>query len=186
MVDYKVQAWCNAKKWPALLAATEALQVSCPASGAEGVDLEKKEACMTAFKKLPSMSGTYIPNRLWRSYCIVQGQDLPLRNSWYGMREMSDREGPAFATLGACSETPLALSLALNKHFGVKVRSPFGMLVAVCEMGSLVGKKGYGSVEGALAAVKAIVASGQSAVAWKAADLARFGDKVTSEWTYHR
>ena len=60
------------------------------------------------------------------------------------------------------------------------------MLVAVCEMGSLVGKKGYGSVEGALAAVKAIVASGQSAVAWKAADLARFGDKVTSEWTYHR
>lgn len=94
MVGYKVQAWCNAKKWPALLAATEALQASCPASGAEGVDLEKKEACLAAFKKLPSMSGTYIPNRLWRSYCIVQGQDLPLRNSCYARCVERDAPGP--------------------------------------------------------------------------------------------
>jgi hypothetical protein len=118
----------------------------------------------------------------------VQGRDLPLNGDWFGMREMSEREGPAFALLGAFSETPLALSLALHRHFGVRVRSPFAMLVAICEMGSLVGKKpkGYGGVDAALAAVKAVVAGPLTPREWKARDLARFGDKVNRAWTYHR
>jgi hypothetical protein len=65
MVDYKVISWCNIKKWPKLLAACEALRASCPSSDTEAFDRNKKKACMEAYKKLPSMSGVYIPNRLW-------------------------------------------------------------------------------------------------------------------------
>ena len=127
--------------------------------------------------------GCHIPT-LRRSYFLVLGLDIPLGQTWFGMEGMSDHEKDAMGRLGPYGKSPLALCLALKRQHGIDVRSPSGMLVAICEMGSLASTKGkYNGLKGALAAVKAIEAS---AVAWKAADLARFGDKVTSEWTYHR
>ena len=109
---------------------------------------------------------------------------MPLRGSWFGMEHMSDHEKKAMERLGPYGKSPLALCLALKRRHGIDVRSPSGMLVGICEMGSLVSK--HQGLKGALAAVKAVEASGASAVDWKEQDLARFGDKVNSSWTYHR
>jgi hypothetical protein len=117
----------------------------------------------------------------------VRDVDLPLRGSWFGMEHMSDHEKKAMERLGPYGKSPLALCLALKRRHGIDVRSPSGMLVGICEMGSLASKEGkYKGLKGALAAVKAVEASGASAVDWKEQDLARFGDKVNSSWTYHR
>ena len=204
----KVSSWADDEaKFTRLLAAVDAMEESLKGEtvnfarkkfkGRQTFDLAKVTKMFEAFglvKDWSGLGGSYIPRRLWRSYCLVHGKDLP-DVDWFGMDHMSQHEKEAIARLGPYGKTPKGLATALERLHDVEVGCNFSLLVAICEMGSLVGSKpkqgkkptGHaGDVKSALAAVQSVVLGPLTPREWKAKDLVRFGDKVNPEWTYHR
>ena len=90
---------------------------------------------------------------------------------------MSEHERAAMALLGDCAKTPQALADALQKH-GIHVASAFGLLVGVCELGSLCSTKG--SVGRRLAVARA---------SWRLmhakTEEQKRGLGITDAWVYH-
>jgi len=93
MKPTKVMEWASSSnQWKMLLEAADALQ-SSHAPGEPGYDKDATKAMYTKFKSVPSMGGStqYIAHRLWRSYCLSRGQDLPIGDDWFGMTEVCAR-----------------------------------------------------------------------------------------------
>jgi hypothetical protein len=93
MKPTKVMEWADSSnQWKMLLEAADALQ-SSHAPGEPGYDKDATKAMYTKFKSVPSMGGStqYMAHRLWRSYCLSRGQDLPIGDDWFGMTEVCAR-----------------------------------------------------------------------------------------------
>ena len=93
MKPTKVMEWASSSnQWKMLLEAADALQ-SSHAPGEPGYDKDATKTMYTKFKSVPSMGGStqYIAHRLWRSYCLSRGQDLPIGDDWFGMTEVCAR-----------------------------------------------------------------------------------------------